>query len=1688
MDRRSKIATVLAIIVVLSAVPPLAASGGARTIELTGASFDPMDGVHPTARGNPPLLLVQFDGPVTREAKRAVEKAGAELFAYVPRDTFIARLTDPGRDAGTLLSVPGVRWVGEYRSEYKISRDLSNWSGDPKETVRIDVELVPWADATVVGREVRRATGGRAAVAGVFRKPHRYRMRFVAHGVDVTQVARTLADRGDVIAVVRYLEPQLLNDNSVWVIQNYDVTNGPNEAGESVPRQYPQSATIWHHGLMGEGQVVAVADSGMSQMCFFEYSDGDFPTPQELTPPATGTIDTSKKVIAYYVEPGAAAYDHSSQSYHGTHVSGSVAGDNYANLAVEADDTANHDTGDGMAPAAKIVMQDVGSSGGLSGLSGDLTDMFDQAYEAGARVHTDSWGANTPAYTSDAQDMDEAMWRREDMVFTVAMGNSGLAPADYSIGAPATAKNVVSVGGVTNGGSSTRADDMTRYSRGPTEDERLKPDVVTPASSIVSAYGGSSCSTTTLSGTSMATPTTAGAMLLLREYFVKGMWKTGARGAADGIDPSGALLKAALVNGAKPLGEVSGYDPLAGTDVSKIPSMDQGWGRTYLEGACYFAGDPERVRYWDVRHRDGVETNDVREIHVDVPSGATILAVTLAWSDPPATTAAAVALVNDLDLEVVTPDGSTTYLGNDFANGWSTTGGEPDRLNPVEGVRIQNPAAGTWTIRVKGYDVPGTGLALNSDRQGFAVVARFDECAGTVPAAPMDLAAADDPPNGVQLSWTGVSGAVRYLVYKAVGDCTVDPSAYTFLGETTGTAFTDDRAYGGYTYAYKVVADGGCNQSSWSACASVTYTGPCGLKPGFDGLESAQNAGSIGSCAIDLSWNPAEVFCPLGPTARYNIYRSTDPLFVPGAGNLLATTTDLSYQDQAVQSGQPYYYVVRAEDSTTGGNGPNGGNEEANTIRKKGLSWTGTASVMADFTDDGGDTTAWMTAEAPWTVTASDNHTVGGSYAYRSAEEGENYPAGTCAGLTTPPLELVAGETHTLTYWARYNIEADWDGVVVEISTDGGTTWQDLPPDGDGYPGDFNQTGDPPINACGYPASHGAFNGPGDNSSGPTDWTEYTNDLSAFDGQTVQIRWHLSTDPGSEFEGFWLDDITVTNVLGPGRCGRHAGEIALDAAIYSCDGNVGVVVEDADLVGDGSATVTMTSSAGDSEILTLTETPASSGHFEGSIPTSGNAPSTNDGVLQVTGGGTLQAEYIDADDGNGGTNVSRTASAPLDCTAPTVSDLQVSGIGATRARVTWTTDEPADSVAVASPGTVTASAPERVTTHELLLTGLTPCTVYTVSVTSTDEAGNAGTGGPTAPFSTLDQVAAIDDDVESGTGPWTVETAVDDAGDTSNNWSIVAGATAHSPTHAWFTADEPNHKDDRLVAGPFTLGSGTSTLSFWHTYNLENGWDGAVLELSTDGTSWQDVTAAGGVFLAGGYTGTIRTSANGNPLAGRDAWTDDITGSFEEVRVDLSALAGSDVWVRFRIGCDESVARDGWWVDDIVLMTTGECPCPGPSFDGIVSATAVAGEPAADLAWNAATDECNTGSIEYLVYAGSGGNAVDWTSPVASTNGLSLRLGGLTPGVEYRFGVRARDGLGHVDTNTVEAGPVTAGGNRPDGDADCDGTLTSGDIPPVVSVLFGGAPGSCAAEDANRDGAVDAADPATILRYLFDGL
>jgi len=182
----------------------------------------------------------------------------------------------------------------------------------------------------------------------------------------------------------------------------------------------------------------------------------------------------------------------------------------------------------------------------------------------------------------------------------------------------------------------------------------------------------------------------------------------------------------------------------------------------------------------------------------------------------------------------------------------------------------------------------------------------------------------------------------------------------------------------------------------------------------------------------------------------------------------------------------------------------------------------------------------------------------------------------------------------------------------------------------------------------------------------------------------------------------------------------------------------------------------------------------------------------------------------------------------------------------------------------------------------------------------------------------------FEDDIEGGAGNWTTETLPGDTG--TSPWSIVKG-----DTNNWFCLDEAVVKDQvTRLTNPVAVGA-ASRLLFRHQVNTETNWDGGVLEYSTNGgTTWFDILAGdggsipanAGRFLANGYNGTLNNSLN--PLGGRPAWFGNSNG-YKVVEVDLADFNGFNVHLRWRLGCDASQARPGWWVDDIRIIAGSEC-------------------------------------------------------------------------------------------------------------------------------------------------------------------
>jgi len=1102
-------------------VEAITAARGADLLVLQAGIFDPTTErlaertlALPHVTGSN-FAVVQFD-PGTRLSETELLALGAEVRAYIPNNAYLVKLADPSDPR--LAQHGDVRYIGSWQPAWKIAPELNQVPTDVTSLI-VDVygfrNEAQSAFADRLAAAVSKAElGGGSPLGGM---PHVW---FRVPRAELAGFLREAAVVNEVSWIERFQMPVLHNGDSVGPIQS----NQASSAGGPTATQ----ASIWAKGLTGANQIVAVADSGLdrNQEFFIRLNKGagtvEAVTNAENTmPPTPGALFPDNKVIGYFVMPGASAYDDNvtcpggdPTSFHGTHTSGTVAGDSGTTATPT---TANWNAGDGMAPNAQLLFQDLGNdtTGCLSGAGGRL--MWEQATASGAYISSNSYGSpptNPNSYSGSDLEVDETTRFNEDLLIVFSAGNSG--SGAMTIGHPANSKNALTVGRLGHGNDTTVA---TSSSRGPTSDGRRKPDIQAPGSSIVSAAGNDEdasanggIGTKPLSGTSMSAPTVAGGAALMRQYFSDGYYPTGVKTPADTRKPLGAELKATLLNGTRFLADT--------------PGNDSGWGRVWLDNNLFFsggAGDTRDLRNFAVTHDNGLTTGQTHSYQVQVDAGQEFRA-TLAWYDLPGVLGAGVALVNNLNLEV--QQGANLYRGNVFGaqgpNSVSVTGGTADAVNSVEQVRFTAPVAGTYTVRVTGANVPGNGSQF-SNRQGYGLAVSGAQCASAVTSAP-SAPTLSNAAGAVNVVSSAVSGATSYQIYRVDGTCAgADAADFQLAGTATSTAFVDSRTQGGYSYAYKVRAADACGEGPISACADVVSTAACTLVPEFDpqSVTISNNPGA--SCQLDLTWGAASSECPSASGVVYNVYRSTDPFFTPGAQNRIATgVSATSFADSMIDPFVTYYYAVRAEDTTTGNAGPNGGNEAPGFARKK-VTPTGANSSPGTFAS-GADSPSYLQPDGVWNV--SDNRARTGTLSYRNAADSAgNYSADTCGAITTPELPIAANSV--LSFWARYNVEADWDGVIMEISTNGGATWADLPPDG-GYPSSLSATQG---NGCGYPPSQGAFNG----SSGGI-FLLRNRGLAAFAGQNAMIRWRFTSDGGAEEEGFYLDDVQITNTLTPDAC------------------------------------------------------------------------------------------------------------------------------------------------------------------------------------------------------------------------------------------------------------------------------------------------------------------------------------------------------------------------------------------------------------------------------------------------------------------------------------------------------------------------------------------------------------------------
>jgi len=204
-----------------------------------------------------------------------------------------------------------------------------------------------------------------------------------------------------------------------------------------------------------------------------------------------------------------------------------------------------------------------------------------------------------------------------------------------------------------------------------------------------------------------------------------------------------------------------------------------------------------------------------------------------------------------------------------------------------------------------------------------------------------------------------------------------------------------------------------------------------------------------------------------------------------------------------------------------------------------------------------------------------------------------------------------------------------------------------------------------------------------------------------------------------------------------------AGAIYLDQDAYSCAGTIAIRVIDGDIAGTGEQDVAVTTAAGDTETVPLTETDPNTGVFDGTISTGPSPATPEDGIVQVSHGETITVTYQDADDG-AGSPATVQDTATVDCEPPAISNVQLDEVTGSWATVSFETDTPTTGrvrcgLTCGGPHPIVGEDGALATTHTVLLAGLAGETAYVFEVDAWDAAGNLATddnGGACHAFTT----------------------------------------------------------------------------------------------------------------------------------------------------------------------------------------------------------------------------------------------------------------------------------------------------------------------------------------------------------------
>ncbi len=356
---------------------------------------------------------------------------------------------------------------------------------------------------------------------------------------------------------------------------------------------------------------------------------------------------------------------YSSFGNHGDHVAGIIGGDGSLDPRHR-----------GMAPECQIITQ-------KTSLITYNSEEYINNY--GMVLTNNSYGTSfncttNGSYNYSAQTLDWQMRAFPELLHVYAAGNSGGNTCDpYPQGYKTvlryyqSAKNVLTVGNL--GEDRIIA---TSSSRGPVMDGRIKPEICGIGKDVTST--GRDYDYKVKNGTSMASPSVTGVLALLVEKY---------RILNGGQNPEGSLLKTIACNTADDLGNPG-------------PDFIYGFGMINARRAIKTLVDSNYFI-------DNIDQGENHIHNITVPSGSKQLKLMLYWNDKEAAVYPEKTLVNDLDIELITPNGSTILpwvLNIDPAHVADVATRAIDTLNNIEQITIDLPTEGEYTIIINGTNVP----------------------------------------------------------------------------------------------------------------------------------------------------------------------------------------------------------------------------------------------------------------------------------------------------------------------------------------------------------------------------------------------------------------------------------------------------------------------------------------------------------------------------------------------------------------------------------------------------------------------------------------------------------------------------------------------------------------------------------------------------------------------------------------------------------------------------------------------------------------------------------------------------------------------------------------------------------------------------------------------------------------------